>query len=812
MLLQDLRYAVRTLTKKPGFACVTVLTLALGIGANAAIFSAVQAVLLRPMPFPQPERLVSVFSTSIKQPDLPGGTVSPPDFVDWRAQSRSFVELAAMDGGSSAWSGTGPAEQVPSASVTGGFFTVLGVPAVHGRTLTKEDDPTNAPNVVVISHRLWTRRFAGDPGVLGRPMTLDGSDYRIAGIMPEGFAYPLQTELWVPLRFSADTLATQRGAQYLDVIGRLRDGVTLEAARAEMHAVAQRQQREFPNTNDTKAISIHGLRDALVGEMRRPMLVLLGAVGFVLLIVCVNVANLVLTRTLGRTRELAIRAALGAGQRRLINGLLVESVVLAVLGGVAGLLMAQGAASLIASLDTNLGIPLLDQTRVDGVVLAFAAGVSLLAAVLFGTLPAWHTSRRLDVSRRIREDSSTVTGDRERQRLRGGLIIVETSLAVVLLVGAGLLMRSFLEMASVDLGFDSTRVQTFNMTMPGTKYPTPASRARFVEELLARIGSHPDVESSGAIFGLPLSDFRYSISTSTLDGRQLPNDEQNAKTLLIRVASHGYFRTLGIPIIRGRDFGTSDRLGTTPVVIVNETAARRLWPGEDALGHHLAIGSRMSQGGDRAGGTVVGIARDLHDFGPVAQVRPTLYLVHAQVPMNFITVVAKARRDPQLLVEPMRAALADLDSDIPMYRVRTMEQFVSQAVAQPRLYMLLLGLFAGAAVLLAAIGIYGVLAHAVSQRTREIGIRLALGAARAQVVRMVVVHAGRLALSGLTLGLVLAALASRLLESLLFGVPPVDAVTYGSVAVGLLGIALLAAWLPARRASRISPLKALRYE
>ena len=425
-LLQDLKYALRTLSKKPGFAAVTILTLAIGIGANGAIFSAVRAVLLRPLPFPEPERVVQIYSTTIARPLGPGGTASPPDFVDWRTDSTSFTGMAAISAGSIPWSGNGVAEQVPYAMVTGTFFDVLSVAAQHGRTLSADDDPVGAADVVVIAHDLWARRFGNDPAAIGRTMVLDGTPRRIVGVMPAGFSYPLSSELWIPLRFTSEDLATQRGAHYLDVIARLEPNVMLEAAQGELAGIVRRLGETYPRTNASKAVAVFGLRDALVGNVKPALLLLLGAVGFVLLIVCVNIASLTLTRAAGRTRELAVRAALGAGRARLINGMLAESLVLAIAGGAAGLLLAQWASQAISALDAGIGIPLLDQTRVDGAVIAFTCALALFAALFSGTLPAWHASSKLDVAQRIRDNASNLTASRERQRLRGSLIVAET--------------------------------------------------------------------------------------------------------------------------------------------------------------------------------------------------------------------------------------------------------------------------------------------------------------------------------------------------------------------------------------------------
>jgi predicted permease len=748
----------------------------------------------------------------LAKPNASGGATSAPDFVDWRTASTAFSELAAINAGSIPWSGHATAEQVPYAQVTGGFFNVLGTGALHGRALGYEDDPVGSADVVVISHKTWLQRFGSDPSIIGRTMTLDGTPRRIVGVMPAGFSYPLSSELWVPLRFTDRELTTQRGAHYLDVIGRLKTHMTADTAGEELSGVVRRLAETYPRTNANNAVSVVALRDALVGSVRPTLLVLLGAVGFVLLIVCVNLASLTLTRAVGRTRELAVRAALGAGRFRLVSGLLAESVVLGLVGGTAGLVMAVWATQGIAAFDSGLGIPLLDQTRVDGSVIGFTFGIAAVAALIVGTLPAWHASTTMDVARRIREEAGTLTAGRERQRLRGGLIMAETALAVVLLVGAGLLLRSFSRIVSVDLGFNPERVQTFSLSMPATRYPTPASRARFLDSLLVRFAGRPDVEAAGAIFGLPLTNFGYTISMSTLDGRALSDQEQDERLLQVRVVTPDYFRAMGIPITRGRPLAASDQLGAPLAVVVNEAAARALWRDDNPLGHQLALGTRMGQGGERAGGEVVGVAKDVRDFGPRAPTKPTVYLAHEQFPVEFVTVTVRTREAAWTVVEPARALLAELDPDLPMFRVRTMEQFAGNAVAQPRLFLTLIGLFAAAAVLLAAIGIYGVLMHAVAQRTREIGIRLALGARRSEVIGMVVRQAAILALGGLAAGVALAAAITRLIRDLLFGVTPGDTMTYVAVAAALLAIAVLASYLPARRAARIDPITALRYE
>jgi putative ABC transport system permease protein len=812
MITQDLKHAIRSLRRKPSFTAVVVLTLAIGIGGTTAIFGAVNAVLLRPLPYPDADRIVQVFKTTVTAPDRVGGTVSPPDFTDWRRDNESFAEMAAVLQSTYALTGEGAAERLAGASVTGGFFTVMGMPAELGRTLMPADDPVGGADVAVLGHDLWRRRFNGDRAVIGRRITLDSVSYEIIGVMPRGFDYPLGSQLWVPIRFTADDLQTQRGAHYLEVVARLQPGTTLEQARSNMRTVAGRLAAEYPSTNRNSSASVHQVRDAVVGRVRDSLFVLLGAVGLVLLIVCVNIAGLVLVRGLGRGRELAVRVAVGAGRASLIRGLLVESLILAFAGGVAGLLLASWATTLIASLDPAVGVPMLNQTRLDTSVVLFATLLSALAAVLFGTIPAWQASSLGDVAQRIRDEGGSTTADPRRQLTRSLLIVAETTLAVVLLVGAGLLARSFARLLAVDLGIDSARVQTFSLSLPEAKYPTPPQRAEAVNTLLERIAARPEVESAAAIFGLPLTNFNYTISISTIDGRRLTDEEQEQLYLQVRVVTPGYFAAMGIPVARGRSFTGADRLGAEPVAILNETAAARLFPNDTAVGHHITLGTRLGQGGRSAGGSIIGIARDTHDHGPSAAVRPMIYVAHAQFPVDSFAVAVRGRGEPSALVAPLAGIVNAFDSDLPMYGVRSMDQIVSNAVAQPRLYTVLIASFAATAMMLAGLGLYGVLAYAVGQRTREIGIRLALGAKRGEVLRMVMTQAGRLAIAGVVIGLGVALLASRVLRAQLFEITPTDTMTYVMVTAGLLAVALIASWIPARRAARIDPLTALRHD
>jgi putative ABC transport system permease protein len=812
MLAQDIKYAIRALLRKPGFTAVTVLTLAIGIGANAAIFGAVNAVLLRPLPFPEPDRLVHVFTTSIQRPDRLSGATSPPDFTDWRSTNTTFSEMAAFSRSSFALTGNGSPEQMRGAFVTGTFFDVLGTRPLHGRTIAQADAAIGGPDVVVLGYAVWSGRYGSDPSVVGRRVMVEGISREVIGVMPRDFVYPQLAQMWVPTRFSADDLANQRGAHYLDVIARLQPDATLDAARVEMRGIAARLAEVYPRTNREASASVHPVRDFMVGDVRQSLFVLLGAVGLVLLIVCVNVASLVLIRAVGRGREMAVRLAVGAGRFALVRGLLIESLILGVIGGAAGLVLAGWATTIIASLDTSVGIPLLRQTRLDSVVVGFTLGVSILAALIFGTMPAWHATSVSDVVQRIREDAGTTTGGATKQRLRSLLVVAETTLAVILLVGAGLLTRSFANLLGVDLGFSTDRIQTFSLSLPATRYATPSQRAAFVEAFLSRIAAQPEVESAGAVFGLPLTGFGYGLTTSSRDGVTLPDAEQDRLTLQIRAMTPDYFKAMGMRVTKGRPFSASDRLGAQTVAIVNELAAERLWPGQDPLGHQLGVGSRMGQGGERAGGVVVGVVADTRDRGPALMPLPTLYVAHAQFPMDSLAIAVRTRGEPNASIAPIRAILREQDPDIPMFRVQSMDEVAAAAIAQPRLNTILIVAFAGSAMLLSAIGLYGVLSYAVGQRTREIGLRLALGANRGEVLRMVIGQAGWLTITGVVLGLGAAVLASRALQAQLFEVTTTDAATYALVAACLLVVALVASWVPARRAARTDPMTALRHE
>jgi predicted permease len=807
-LLQDLRHTVRSLTRTPGFTAIVVVVLALGIGGSATVFGVVDAVLLRPLPYPASDQLARAYAV-FKAHNNGLGVASPPDFVDWRAENHSFSELAATNSGAFALTGDGPAEQIPGAQVTGGFFSVMGVIPALGRPITIADDSVGGPDVAVLSGGLWERRFGADPHIVGRTIRLDGKSFAVIGVMPRGFDYPDNSEIWLPQRFTAQDLATQRGAHYIDVVGRLKPGVTVAAAGRDLAAIADRLTIQYPRSNAQQGAAVTSLRDALVGDVRRPLLVVLGAVALVLLIACTNVAGLLLVRGLARGREVAIRAALGAGRGRLVRGLLIDSAVLALLGGGLGVLLAAWGTALISRY-AGSGIPFLPEVHLDGTVLAFTAAIAVVAALLSGLLPAWQTSSLTGLAGRLKSEGRTSTGG--RLRTRNTLVIAQTALAMMLLVGAGLLYKSFERLRHVDPGFDPAHVLTFGVSLPDASYATPGRSAAFVDALDQRLAALPGVKYAGTVAGLPLSGFSMGITPVTRDGQALSDAEQERLVVQVRIVTPDYFKSMGIAVRKGRGVTAADRTGAPPVMIINEAAAKLLWPGQDPLGHQLTIGAHFDDPNVRPGGEVVGVIGDIRDRALAKPGVATIYLPHAQNPIGFLSFTMRTAGDPMLLAKAARQALQETDPEIPLFRLRTMDQLVEANVAQPKLYAAMLVAFALAAILLAGIGLYGVLAQTVVQRTRELGVRVALGATARDVVSLVVGQGMRLAGLGVAFGLVGGLIGARTLGSLLYDVAPADPVTFVAVAAGLLGVAALASLIPARRASVVQPMEALRYE
>ncbi len=807
-LWTDMRYALRQLRRAPTFFLVAALTLALAIGGSTAIFSIVHAVLLRPLPFPEPERLVRLYETY--GPDRLPSAIAPTNFLDWRNESRSFEGMAMVQETSFTLTGHGEAEELLAARVGPSFFEILRMPPLHGRAFAPSHEQQGNHRVVVLSHGAWQRRFGGDPALLGSTLQLDGETYEVIGIARPEIEYPADAEMWTPFAFELADMLTQRGAHYVDAIARLRPGVTIAQADAELRTISERLAREFPRSNDGLSAQVLDLRESHVGSLQRPLFVLLGAVGLVLLVACANVAGLMLSRSIPRERELSIRTAVGATRGRLVRQLLTESVLLAFLGVGGGILLASWGTDALVALRPR-DIPRLEDAGLNGTVLAFSASLGVLTAFLFGLLPALQTASRIDLAGALREGGSAVLSHRRGNRLRATLVVGELALSLMLLVAAGLLMRSFLRLNQVDPGFDPARVITYRLSLPGDRYADPARRVAFADQLIESARGIPGVEHAGVVFGIPMSGFSYVITLNAVDGRVL---EQDASTpsLQVRIVTPDYFETMGMRLQRGRGVQSADRLGSTRVVVVNDSAAKLLWPGEDPLGRSLELGTRFISGGDRAGGEVVGVVADTRDFGLGREARPTVFLPYAQNPAGGIGMAVRARGNEAELVPGLRARLAELDPDVAMYQIRTMEERISESVARPRYYTVLLGLFATVALALAVIGVYGVVAFAVSQRTREIGIRMALGARRSRVLREVMRRGLVLAGAGLATGLLGAYAGTSVLENLLYDVEAFDPLTIGAVAAVLATAALLASYLPARRASRVDPIVALRSE
>jgi predicted permease len=801
-LRQDVYYALRRLRQAPAFTLVAVATLGLGIGATSAIFSVVHAVLLRPLPFPEPDRLVQVAQTWEGSPVVH----SPQNFLDVEAQATSFSGLAAIDSSGVTLTGRGEATRLEGAEVSASFFDVLRVRPIHGRGFAAGENEPGRSKVAVLGHSLWRDRFGADPGVVGRAVPLNREPHLVVGIAPPGFRYPEGAEIWTPMEHDERFRSNSRGAWYLTVVGRLRDGTTVEGARQEVGTIAERLARAYPADNEGVGGTVIPLLEAMVGESRRALLVLLGAVGLVLLVACVNVANLLLARVAVRETELAVRAALGAGRRRLVRQLLTESLLLAVLGGAAGLLLSVAIVDALLALQPQ-GVPRLEEVSVNRAVVGFAAALSLLTTALFGAFPALQTSRRATAQALRQGSRGILTGG--RGHLRGGLVVGQIALAMVLVAGSALLLRSFALLLRVDPGFRTDSALGFRVSLPDSAYAEDAQRLSFHDELQTKLAALPGVRSVGAVAGLPLTGRRFNISF-TVDGRpEVPPAQQ--PTMEVRIATPGYFRTIGIPVLRGRAFAESDGPDAPQVVVLSESAVRRFFPGEEPIGRTIRLGLGRGRG-RKAGGEVVGVVGDVKELGLAAASPPEIYLPYAQFPIQSMDVVLRTGVPPRSLAGAIERVVHGLDPELPVSRVATLDEVLARSVSEPRFYALLIGSFAGTALFLAALGLFGVMSYAVAQRTREIAVRVALGATGEELVRMVLREAFLLGATGVALGLGGALLLSRAIAGLLFALSPRDPATLAGVALLLLATALVAGYLPARRATRVDPAIALRSE
>ncbi|HKQ04030.1 MAG TPA: ABC transporter permease [Blastocatellia bacterium] len=800
-IIQDLRYGVRMLTKRPGFTVVAVITLALGIGANTTIFSFVNGILLRSLPYPQPERLVTLDETALKRGVTSMG-VSFPNFLDWREQNRVFEDVAAYDTVGLALTGSGEPEQIQGAEGAQGLFEILRVSPLLGRTFTAEEDRPNTDAVVILSYGLWQRRFGGDPGIIGQTLIMNSRPRTVIGIMPEGFRFPEVAEFWVPLALTTKTYT--RNDHGLGAIARLKDGMSLEQARNEMNDIAERIEQQNPVTNEGLGVSVTGMHDALTGDYRQALVILLSVVACVLLIACANVANLMLVRATTRQKEVAIRAALGASRWRIVRQLLTESVMLAGLGGALGLLLAVwGLDLLLAAIPIKL--PFWMKFGLDWRVLGFTFGVALLTGLVFGILPALHASR-INLNETLKEGGRSAAGA-GRQRSRSLMVVAEIALSLVLLIGAGLMMRSFLRLQHVDAGFNPTGVMTMRINLPQSKYNPGARRSDYFRQLMERLRAQPGVESAAAISTLPLSGNTWGRSL-TVEGFPILSVGQ-APFIQHNVVMPGYFRALGIPILEGRDFTDADTAEGPKITIVDERLARQYWPNESAIGKRIRFGPPED---NEPWHTIVGVVGAVRHERLEATTRNSVYLPHVEIPVGRMYITLRTTGKPESLIEPARTQIRALDPDLPITHVRTMDEVEAQSVWQPRLYTILFGVFAAVALLLAAVGLYGVMAYTVTMRTHEIGLRVALGARSGDVLKLIAGQGIKLALIGVGSGLIAALLLTRLMATLLFNTSVNDPLTFAGIALLLVLVALLACYLPARRATKVDPMVALRYE
>ncbi|HZS07512.1 MAG TPA: ABC transporter permease [Blastocatellia bacterium] len=809
-LWQDLRYGLRMLAQKPGFTAVAVLTLALGIGANTAIFSVVNAVLLRPLPYKDADRLVFI---TRNQPPIVSGSISRPDYLEFEAQQQVFEGIGAFFVETVNLTGTGEAEKISGARVTPGFFPVFGLTPERGRFLTPADDSPAGGHVAVISHGLWQRRFGGQDSVIGQTVLLGGEAYTVVGVAPPEMSFPRRADVWTPAMLAESKRG--RGNNYLLAIAKVKEGVSVEQARAQMNQVASVLAQQYPANATNMTMNVMPLLQVQVRNIRPVLWILLGAVGLVLLIACANVANLLLARATGRLREFAIRAALGASRWRVVRQLLVESLLLALAGGALGVVIASSGVELLTALAPG-NIPRVKEVSLDKWVLGFTAVVSLLTGLLFGLAPALQLARP-DLNSTLKDGTrGSGLGSSHRGLLRRSLVVIEIALSLVLVVSAGLLIGSIGRLTAVNPGFNPNNLLAADISFPINpalaKDQSKEAQEKqlrewsgFLAQAHERIAALPGVQSVGAIDSLPVSGTNHVNGDFDIGGRPKfkPGEAPVAE---FRSISPDYFKAIGIPVLRGRAFSERDNeSGAPPVVMINETLAKRFFAGEDPIGRQLIVGDGKPK-------DIVGVAGDAKQWNLALPPDPEIYFPFAQSPYSEISLVVRTGGDPASLGEAVRRALQEVNRDAPVFRMQTMNQLLDSSTAQQRFNAILMTLFAAVALLMAAIGLYGVISYSVTQRTHEIGIRMALGARAPDVLRMVVRQGMVLSLTGVTLGLVASFALTRLLSTLLFGVSTTDPLTFAGAALVLAAIALLACFIPARRATKVDPMVALRYE
>jgi putative ABC transport system permease protein len=797
---QDLRYAWRMLLKNPGFTALVIVVMGLGIGVNTSIFTIVRGVLLRGVPAPNPETLVALSTFSVKNPEE-NFEMSFPDFVDYRERSKTLTGFAVWTESQAYLTLAGEPQRFGACFVSPALFATLGIPPMLGTGFrAEEEQPGKQYSSVVISHRIWTEQLSSDPAVIGKTVKMNGRVRTIVGVMPPEYRFPETTDFWIPLAY--DPQDEHRGGRYLDAMARLAPGATLDEAKAEIAGIAQGLAKEHPKTNDGLSASVRIMRDAMTEGVRVPMTMLLVAVGFVLLIACANVANLLLARTISRHRELSVRAALGAGRGRIARQLLTESVLIALLGGVLGVLIAYWSNDFVLAA-IPIELPYWMKFDIDGPVLLYTMLLSAASGILFGLAPVLQWARP-GMYEGLKDGSLQAGVGRSHHRIRNGLVVAEMALAMVLLVGAGLMIRSFVSMQERRGGLDPSGVLIGRVTLPVAVYPEAAQRRSFFAELQPRLAGLPGVTGASAVTDPPLGNSAWNTTVVREGAEQ--EGRVGWPSMYTAIALPGYFATIGIPIHAGRDFTSADGPDAQRVVIVNQAAARVLWPGQNPLGKRLKFSPD-----DSLFKTVVGVVGDVRQRSEDERAA-AVFQPHAQNSVQTLTLVIKTSGDPAALAAPVRKLLQARDPDLPFYDSRTFAEHVGQSLWEPRIYTSLMGAYSFIALVIAAVGIYGVMAFRVAQRTQEIGIRMALGAPQSAVVRMVVGQGMRLTVLGLGLGLAAAFGITRLMASMLFGVDPNDPPTFFGVAFILAASALLACWLPAHRASRVDPMTALRHE
>jgi putative ABC transport system permease protein len=806
-IIQDLRYALRMLLKHPGFTLITLLTLALGIGANTAIFSVINAVLLKPLPFKEPDRIIRVWATDRLRGEFRRPT-SYPNFVDWRAQNQVFEYTTAYSPAGAILTGNGSPEYLDGIVATGELLPLLGVPPVLGRYFSEEEAQAGDAPVVVISYNLWQRSFAADPNMVNRSVILDGKSRTVVGVMPPLFKFPLDSEKtdFISLLDPKTEENQGRGSNYLGIVGRLKPGVTIAQAQSEMDAIAGALESQYADENTGRGIRLVRMHEDLIRKVQRALLVLFGSVGCVLLIACANVANLLLARVTGRQKEIAVRSALGASRWRIVRQLLTESLLLSGLGGLLGLLLAKwGLDALVALIPSS--VPRAAEISIDWAVLGVTFGLSLLTGIIFGLMPALQVSKP-DLTTALKEEGRGSAGSLHRNRIRALLVVSELALSFVLLVGAGLFLRSFLHLRDVSPGFDADRVLTMEIALPDTKYHTLEEQARFFQQLFQRLNATPGIEAAGAIDPLPFGGSSSGSSFKIEEHPPLPPAERLKAG--VRCISPDYFRALGIRLVKGRLLTEQDNQEAPKAMLINETLARRYFPDEDPIGKHASAGTAFVAGKTYE---IVGIVSDTKHKTLDLEAEPEFFVTYLQAPQPYLTLALRTTTaDPESMTASVRSQVQQLDSEQPIYNVKPMKELLADSIATQRFNTMLLMIFALLAMVLASIGIYGVMSYAVTQRTKEIGIRMALGAQVTDVMRMIIRQGITMVSIGIALGLAVAFALTRVLDNLLYEVSATDTATFLLVATVLTLVALVACVVPARRAAKVDPLVALHYE